>query len=90
MAKDRDPGDAVPPGVAPQMPPPLTEEDKQAQENLERLGRDAPSVTSPKGGAGLRADRDVERISQNVEPGSDAPSRAGIRGSGSGADNQGL
>ncbi len=33
---DRDPGDAVPPGVAPQMPPYPTEEDRKARRKLER------------------------------------------------------
>ncbi len=90
MAKDRDPGDAVPPGVAPQTPPPLSSEDKQARENLKRMGRDAPSTSSPNDEAGLQADREVERMSQTVQPNSDPPSRAGIVGEGSGADTQGL
>jgi hypothetical protein len=33
-------------------------------------------------------DREVESITQSVVPGSDAPSRAGITGSGSGADSE--
>ena len=33
----RDPGDAVPPGVAPQSPAPLTEEDRKVRDKLERL-----------------------------------------------------
>ena len=33
---------------------------------------------------------ELETASENVVPGSDAPSRSGITGSGSGADNQGL
>ena len=32
-----DPGDAVPPGVAPETPAPLTPEDKKARRALERL-----------------------------------------------------
>ncbi len=90
MTKDRDPGDAVPPGVAPAQPVPPTREDEQARENLERLGRDAPSTTSPRDRRGLNTDCGVEAASQSVEPDSDAPTRAGISGSGSGADNQGL
>lgn len=33
---------------------------------------------------------ELAKMSETVQPGSDAPSRAGIGGSGSGADNQGL
>lgn len=32
-----DPGDAVPEGVAPRDPPPLTEEERRVKEKLERL-----------------------------------------------------
>ncbi len=35
-------------------------------------------------------DAELSTMSETVLPGSDAPSRAGITGSGSGADNQGL
>ncbi|MDP9095748.1 MAG: hypothetical protein M3N26_04190 [Pseudomonadota bacterium] len=35
-------------------------------------------------------DDELSTMSETVQPGSDAPSRAGITGSGSGADNQGL
>ncbi len=35
---DRDPGDAVPPGVAVQTPTPLSENDKAVKEKLEHLG----------------------------------------------------
>ena len=35
-------------------------------------------------------DAELSTMSETVVPGSDAPSRAGITGSGSGADNQGL
>lgn len=35
-------------------------------------------------------DAELATMSETVQPGSDAPSRAGITGSGSGADNQGL
>ena len=34
-------------------------------------------------------DREIELMSRQIEPGSDAPSRAGITGAGSGADSQG-
>ncbi|WP_376088836.1 hypothetical protein ACE7GA_16870 [Roseomonas sp. CCTCC AB2023176] len=36
--RDFDPGDAVPPGVAPAEPVPLTEHDKAVKRKLERLG----------------------------------------------------
>ena len=41
----RDPGDAVPPGVAPQEPVPLTEQDRAVLEKLRRIpgAPDAPS-----------------------------------------------
>ncbi len=41
-----DPGDAVPPGVAPQDPAPLTPEDKKVRRALERLPR-RPSKEKP-------------------------------------------
>ena len=95
MAKDRDPGDAVPPGVAPQTPGPLSREDERAKQKIGHMGEapqdaDRPSQDSPEGGTGLQADREVERMTQTVQPGSDSPSRAGIVGEGSGADAQGL
>ena len=37
-ANERDPGDAVPPGVAVQTPEPLSENDKKVKEKLEHLG----------------------------------------------------
>jgi hypothetical protein len=41
-----DPGDSVPPGVAPKYPPPLTAEDRKVKEQLEHLGNGSgePSV----------------------------------------------
>lgn len=40
MTQERDPGDAVPPGVAPQTPAPLSENDKLIQKKLEQIGDD--------------------------------------------------
>jgi hypothetical protein len=37
---ERDPGDAVPPGVAPLEPAPLTEEEKRVLERLRNLPRE--------------------------------------------------
>ena len=39
--RERDPGDAVPPGVAVQEPVPMTPEDKKVRRALERLPRRA-------------------------------------------------
>lgn len=38
FAPERDPGDAVPPGVAPVEPVPLTDEDRRVLAKLERIG----------------------------------------------------
>ena len=38
MARDHDPGDAVPPGVAPAQPVPLTPSDRAVRQRLERFG----------------------------------------------------
>jgi hypothetical protein len=49
-----DPGDSVPPGVAPISPVPLTEEDRKVKRKLERLGHPAgqePDRDLPKGRA---------------------------------------
>ena len=40
--RERDPGDAVPEGVAVQEPAPLSEHDKAVKQRLEELGRDQP------------------------------------------------
>jgi len=52
---------------------------------------DAPTDETPKSDAQRRRDwdkqdREVERITRTVEPGSAAPSRANVTGPGSGAD----
>jgi hypothetical protein len=39
--RPRDPGDAVPPGVAVETPAPLSPEDEAVREKLERLKKDA-------------------------------------------------
>ena len=38
QGRERDPGDAVPPGVAPRTPAPLTDQDRKVQDKLEHLG----------------------------------------------------
>ena len=64
--------------------------DPQAVEDLlmeigpGELAPDEPAVVDA-----ASSDREVELMSRQIEPGSDAPSRAGITGSGSGADGQG-
>jgi hypothetical protein len=40
--RDRDPGDAVPEGVAVQDPAPLSEQDKAVKRRLEELGQTRP------------------------------------------------
>jgi hypothetical protein len=85
MAKDIDPGDAVPPGVAPQEPAPLTDEDRRVRDRLRDLGGEERDPD-----ANARRDRETEAILQTVQPRGDAPSRSGITGTGSGADGQGL
>ena len=50
------------------------------------LKEDGPSMP---GDEGVASDEEVAAISRQVEPKSDAPSRAGITGSGSGADSMG-
>ena len=82
---DHDPGDAVPPGVAPVEPVPLTDEDRRVKEQLEHLGEAETAQERWD-----EADAEVERMTQTVQPHSDAPSRSGISGSGSGADGEGL
>ncbi len=84
MAPDRDPGDAVPPGVAPQTPAPLTEHDKAVKQKLSHIGEDSSAEAHPEENA--KNDREVAAMSRTVQLHSDAPSRSGITGSGSGAD----
>lgn len=51
---EHDPGDSVPPGVAPKYPPPLTEEDRRVKRKLERLGEgsgEGPARGEPQGRA---------------------------------------
>ena len=62
--------------------------DPQAVEDV--LMEIGPGELAPDGAAEAPAsDREIELMSRQVQPGSDAPSRAGITGSGSGADSQG-
>ncbi len=84
MSRERDPGDAVPPGVAVETPAPLTAEDEQIREQLEALSPSGEEETPDE------IDADIEREARTVQPHSAAPSRAGISGSGSGADDEGL
>ncbi len=49
------------------------------------LAQDRGATPLP-GDADMASDEEVAAISRTMEPGSDAPSRAGITGSGSGAD----
>ncbi len=61
------------------------------QQETDMADTDTPQGEAPKTDAERRRewdeqDREVERITQTVEPGSAAPSRANITGPGSGAD----
>lgn len=69
----------------------------QAESLLEQAERTDPDavidVVSERSDMALPVaadDTELSTMSETVQPGSDAPSRAGISGSGSGADNQGL
>lgn len=69
----------------------------QADALLEQAAKADPSavidVVTEHGGKSLPItpdDTELSAASETVVPGSDAPSRAGISGSGSGADNQGM
>ena len=71
MAEDHDPDDAVPPGVAPKTPAPLTGNSAEAH----------PAENA-------KNDAEVAAITRTIQPHSDAPSRSGIQGGGSGADSE--
>ena len=88
MTTERDPGDAVPPGVAPHEPAPLAAQDDQVRTQLDQLGH--PEVGETAEQSPDEIDEEVERMSRTVQPHSAAPSRSGISGSGSGADGEGL
>lgn len=46
-----DPGDAVPPGVAPKYPPPLTPHDREVKSKLDQLGDASGPPDDGEGGA---------------------------------------
>ena len=75
----------MPPGVAVETPEPLTAEDEQIREQLEQLSPSSGAEQTPD-----EIDAEIERESRTVQPHSAAPSRSGITGSGSGADDEGL
>ena len=50
--RDRDPGDAVPPGVAVRHPTPLTEHDREVKRKLEHLGPQPGASGKETGGPG--------------------------------------
>jgi hypothetical protein len=55
----RDPGDAVPPGVAPTQPAPLAAEDRKAKRKLDQMG--AKATAEPEAPQGPAATRGPER-----------------------------
>lgn len=60
-----------------------SQDEKQIADNQRAAEREREKARERRG-----ADREVERETQTVRPGADAPSRAGITGPGSGADSQ--
>ena len=88
MAHEHDPGDAVPPGVAPKTPAPLSEHDKAVREKLRHLGEQSHAEAHPAENA--KNDREVAAMSRTIQPKRESPSRSGITGPGSGADGEGL
>ena len=86
MPDEHDPGDAVPPGVAPQTPAPLSDYDKAVRDKLRRIPEGVSSEAHQEENA--KNDREVAAMTRTVQPHSDAPSRAGVTGPGSGADGE--
>ena len=86
MAHEHDPGDAVPPGVAPQTPAPLSDQDKAIRDKIRRFPEGASSEAHQEENA--KNDREVASMTRTVQPHSDAPSRSGVTGPGSGADSE--
>ncbi len=64
--------------------PGATPGDGVAPGKLRRLDEGASAEKDP--AANAKKDREVAATTRTVQPGSDAPSRSGIMGSGSGAD----
>jgi hypothetical protein len=57
--RDRDPGDAVPPGVAVKHPAPLTEHDREVLRQLEQMGKQPGNPEKEAGRPGT-GDRQTE------------------------------
>ena len=65
----------------------MEQNDKDREAHIRRMQQDAQKERDKaKERSGI--DRDVENELQTVRPGSDAPSRAGISPTGTGADNE--
>ncbi|MCE2575586.1 hypothetical protein [Komagataeibacter sp. FNDCR2] len=64
------------------------EAERTDPEALENVLMENPAPRRRVSGRGFGDDRGVARMSRTVEPGSDAPSRAGITENGSGADSE--
>jgi len=56
----------------------------------EHRGDPAASAGAGPQDGGPQDDEEIAAMSRTIEPGADAPSRAGVSGRGSGADDQGL
>jgi hypothetical protein len=57
--RDRDPGDAVPPGVAVKHPAPLSEHDREVLRQLEQMGEQSGNLGKEAGRPGAE-DREAE------------------------------
>lgn len=62
--------------------------DEREQTNRQQIGGHDHRTSADKAAADARIDHEVELITQTIQPHSDAPSRSGITGSGSGADGE--
>jgi len=61
---------------------------KQKQTNRQQIGEHDHRTSVDKAAADAETDHEVELMTQTIQPYSDAPSRSGITGSGSGADGE--
>jgi len=62
--------------------------EERGQTNRQRIGEHDHRTSADKAAADAKIDHEVELITQTIQPHSDAPSRSGITGSGSGADGE--
>jgi hypothetical protein len=65
----------------------VEQNDKDREAHMRRMQQEAEAERN-KAKERTGVDRDIEKELQTVRPGSDAPSRAGISPTGTGADNE--